>query len=70
MHEAANRALRLFVKYIRKATHVAAGQLAISSSTDHAAGDQAAPPVVSAAGFVADNRETGLLQDVSNRSPS
>lgn len=54
----------------RKVTHVAAGQLAVSSSTDHAAGDQAAPPVVFAAGFVADNGETSLLQDVSNRSPS
>lgn len=51
-------------------THVAAGQLAVSSGTDHAGGDQAAPPVVPAAGVVADNGETGLLQDVSNRSPS
>lgn len=66
----ANGAPRMLVKYLRRATHVAAGQLAVSSGTDHAAGDQAAPPVVSAAGFVADNRETGLLQDVSNRSPS
>lgn len=66
----ANRALRAFVKYVSKATHVAAGQLAVSSGTDHAAGDQAAPPVVSAAGLVADNREAGLLQDVSDRPPS
>lgn len=51
-------------------THVAAGQLAVSSGTDHAVGDQAAPPVVSAAGFMIDNRETGLLQDVSDRSAS
>lgn len=70
MHEAASRALRTFAKYNREATHVAAGQLAVSSGTDHAAGDQAAPPVVSAAGLVVDNRETGLLQDVSNGSPS
>lgn len=70
VHQAANRAPRMFGKYTREMTHVAAGQLAVSSGTDHAAGDQAAPPVVSAAGFVADNRETGLLQDVSNRSPS
>lgn len=54
----------------RKVTDVAAGQLAVSSGTDHAGGDQAAPPVVSAAGLMADNREKGLLQNVSDRSPS
>lgn len=50
--------------------HVAAGQLTVSSGTDHVPGDQAAPPVGSAAGFIADNGETRLLQDFSDRSPS
>lgn len=62
--------LQLRLKVQRKVTYVAAGQLAVSSGTHHAAGDQAAPPVGSAASVMADNRETGLLQDVSNRSPS
>lgn len=51
-------------------THIAAGQLAISSSTDHASGDQAAPPVIPGAGGVTDHREKGLLQDVSDRASS
>lgn len=51
-------------------THVAAGQLAISSSTDHVGGDKAAPPVTPGAGRVTDHREKGLLQDVGNRTSS
>lgn len=45
----AARALRV-IEVRRRVTHVAAGQLSVSSGTDHAAGDQAAPPVVPAAG--------------------
>lgn len=47
-------------------THVAAGQLAVSSGTDHVVGHQAAPPVGSVAGGLANHREKGLLQDVSD----
>lgn len=58
------------MKYSKRGTHVAAGQLAVSSGADHAGGDQAAPPVVPAAGVMADNGEAGLLQDVGDGSPS
>lgn len=51
-------------------THVAASQLSVSSSTDHVAGDQAAPPVVLGAGVVVDHGEEGLLQDFSNGTSS
>lgn len=51
-------------------THVAASQLSVSSSTNHAAGDQAAPPVRPGASRVSNHREEGLLQDVSNRASS
>lgn len=51
-------------------THVAASQLSISSSTDHAVGDQVAPPVRPGAGGMANHRKECLLQDVSNRTSS
>lgn len=51
-------------------THIAASEVSVSSSTDHAVGDQAAPPVRPGAGGVADHREEGLLQDVGNRTSS
>lgn len=51
-------------------THIAASQLSVSSGTDHVVGDQAAPPVTPGASGLADHREQGLLQDVSNRTSS
>lgn len=51
-------------------THVAASQLSVSSCTDHVVGDQAAPPVRLGAVGVADHREEGLLQDVSDGTSS
>ena len=51
-------------------THIAAGQVSGSSSTDHAVGDQAAPPVGPVAGGLSHHREEGLLQDVSDGTSS
>lgn len=58
------------LKRKKNQTHVAASQLSVSSGTDHAGGDQAAPPVALGAGGVVDHREEGLLQDVGNRTSS
>lgn len=50
--------------------HIAASHHSISSSANHVIGDQAAPPVIPGAHRVADHRQEGLLQDVSNRTSS
>lgn len=51
-------------------THVAASQLPVSSSANHAAGHQVTPPVGPGAGSIVNHGKKGLLQNVSKRSSS